>query len=87
MLATPAALQALEEAKMSQDDLLRRHFTGDWGDVDLDDGKENDRALETGARILSAYALPTGVRVWVMTEATASSGVRPATTVLLPTEY
>jgi hypothetical protein len=86
-LATPAALQALASAEVTREDLLRRHFAGDWGDVDPDDGQENDRALDTGARILSAYVLSTGIRVWVMTEAASSAGVRSATTILLPTEY
>lgn len=86
-LATPAAIQALAAAQVTREDLLRRHFSGDWGDVDPDDGQENDRALDTGASVLSAYVLPTGVRVWVMTEAASAAGIRQATTVLLPTEY
>jgi hypothetical protein len=86
-LATPAAIQALAAAQVAREELLRRHFAGDWGDVDPDDGQENDRALDTGARILSAYVLSTGVRVWVMTETASATGVRQATTILLPTEY
>lgn len=86
-LATPAAIQAVAEAEIAREDLLRRHFAGDWGDVDPDDGSENDQSLNAGGRLLSAYVLSTGVRVWVMTEAASASGVRPATTVLLPTEY
>ena len=86
-LATPAAIQALAEAQVSRGDLLQRHFSGDWGDVDPDDGQENDNALDSGTRILSAYILSTGVRVWVMTEAASAAGVRSATTILLPAEY
>jgi hypothetical protein len=86
-LATPSAIEALAAAHLTRESLLSRHFAGDWGDVDPDDGQENDRALDTGARILSAYVLSTGVRVWVMTEAVSATGVRPATTILLPTEY
>jgi hypothetical protein len=86
-LATPSAIQALAAAHVAQEDLLRRHFAGDWGDVDPDDGQENDRALDTGARVLSAYNLSTGIRVWVMTEAASAAGIRAATTILLPTEY
>jgi hypothetical protein len=86
-LATPAAIHALAEAQVAREDLLRRHFSGDWGDVDPDDGQENDNAIDTGDRILSAYVLSTGIRVWVMTEAASTIGVRPATTILLPTEY
>ena len=86
-LATPAAIQALAAAKVSEDSLLGQHFAGDWGEVDPDDGEANDQAIDSGARILSAYVLPTGVRVWVMTEAASDSGIRPATTILLPSEY
>jgi len=86
-LATPSAIRALADARVSREDLLQRHFAGDWGDVDPDDGEANDQAIDTGARILAAYVVPTGVRVWVMTEAASESGVRPATTILLPTEY
>jgi hypothetical protein len=63
VLATPAAIQILADAQLAKGDLLQRHFAGDWGDVGPDDGQENDRALDTGARILSAYVLSTGVRV------------------------
>jgi hypothetical protein len=86
-LGTSAAIQALAEAGVAREDVLQRHFSGDWGDVDLDDGEANDQAIVTGASILSAYMLPTGVRVWVMTEAASNKGVRPVTTILLPTEY
>jgi hypothetical protein len=86
-LATPATIQAVAEAEIAREDLLQRHFAGDWGDVDPDDGSENDQSLDTGGRLLSSYVLSTGVRVWVMTEAASASGVRPATTILLPTEY
>jgi hypothetical protein len=87
ILATPAAIQALAAAQVPENSLLSQHFEGNWGDVDPDDGNANDRAIDTGARILSAYVLPTGVRVWVMTEAASASGVRSVTTILLPTEY
>lgn len=30
-LATPAAIQAVAEAEIAREDLLRRHFAGDWG--------------------------------------------------------
>jgi len=38
--------------------------------------------LEQGHRILSAYTLNMGIRVWIITEADRSS-----TTILLPAEY
>lgn len=62
--------------------LLIRHVTGDWGDVDGEDHAANDHAVIQGERVLSAYRLPDGTKVWVITEAD-----RSATTFLLPSEY
>jgi hypothetical protein len=62
--------------------LLIRHITGDWGDVDSDDQAANDHAVIQSERLLSAYRLPDGTKVWVITEAD-----RSATTILLPSDY
>ena len=43
--------------------LIRRHVTGDWGDLDDHDRQENQLALEKGFRILSAYNSGTGSRL------------------------
>jgi hypothetical protein len=61
--------------------LLVRHQSGDWGDVDDGDKRENDLSVQDGFRILSAYRLY-HEKVWVITEAD-----RSVTTVLLPREY
>ena len=61
---------------------LTRHATGDWGDMDESDGQENDRALQIGCRLLSAYRSAGGIRFWIITEAS-----REATTILLPEDY
>jgi hypothetical protein len=82
LYATPGALRAVQAAG---DDLLAylaRHAPGDWGDVDDEDWLLNDQALVAGTRLLSAYRLRDGTKVWVITEADRSS-----TTVLLPDEY
>ena len=36
-------------------DALIRHMTGDWGDLDKHDWKQNDIALERGFRLFSRY--------------------------------
>jgi hypothetical protein len=82
VVATPAALSALEAAKQGSLALLRRHACGDWGEVCAEDAQENDLSVDRGFRILSAYTLSTGVKVWVITEADRSS-----TCILLPEEY
>ncbi|WP_051980601.1 hypothetical protein [Burkholderia sp. 9120] len=82
LLASPAALEALRDANVSVSDLLTRHLNGDWGDLTEDDRRQNDLALETGLRVLSSYALPGNVTVWIITE-----WDRSVTTVLLPDDY
>src|SRR5579872_7303779 len=64
-LATPGALEALCTAGQSPQELLARHRAGDWGTVSEDDARANERALIDGERLLSAYVLRSGVKVWV----------------------
>jgi hypothetical protein len=47
-----------------------------------EDWAENDLSVREGFRILSAYTLKSGVKIWVITEAD-----RSVTTILLPEEY
>jgi hypothetical protein len=61
---------------------LQRHNGGDWGELDEHDMRENQVSLQPGFRLLSAYALHSGVKIWIITEADRSS-----TTILLPCEY
>jgi hypothetical protein len=82
LVATPGALQALQESAQSPGYFLDRHLAGDWGDVDADDQRANNDALVSGERLLSAYKTLRGVRLWVITEADRSS-----TCCLLPEEY
>jgi len=82
IVATPGVLDELARAKQSPQEFLARHASGDWGDLRKGDKNLNDEALENEGRLLSAYLLRNGVRIWVITEAD-----RSATTVLLPEEY
>jgi hypothetical protein len=82
IVATPGALRALELAGENPLAFLSRHLAGDWGEVDEHDRAENELSLERGFRILSAYTLSDGTRIWVITAAD-----RSATTFLLPEEY
>ncbi len=63
-------------------ELIRRHASGDWGDLDEEDKQENNLSLERGFRIFSAYNTSSGMRVWIITEAD-----RSVSTVLLPEDY
>jgi len=82
LVATPGALRAFENAGESSLPYLQRHLTGDWGEVDEHDRAENEYSLQHGFRLLSAYRLSSGERIWIITEAN-----RSATTFLLPSEY
>ena len=80
LVITPAALHALKAEDVTAS--IRRHVTGDWGELDEHDRQENERSLREGYRLLSAYMDSSGTRFWIITEAD-----RSATTVLLPEDY
>lgn len=61
---------------------LKRHHTGDWGDLCTEDIAANEYALQNGGRLFSAYHDPKGVKFWIITEAD-----RNTTTALLPDDY
>jgi hypothetical protein len=50
--------------------------------VDADDASENELRLKNDWRLLSAYTLKSGTKIWLITEADRSS-----TCLLLPKEY
>jgi hypothetical protein len=82
VVATPGALAALQSTGQSPVLFLQRHAQGDWGELDQEDVQENEFSLTHGLRLLSAYSLADGTRIWIITEAD-----RSATTILLPSEY
>ncbi len=80
VVSTPNALKQL-----TQDDIqsgLKRHASGDWGDVDEHDRQANERALRDGSRLFSVYHAADSTKFWIITEADRSS-----TCVLLPQDY
>ena len=82
VVATPGALDALQTTKVDARQLLKRHVTGDWGEMSDEDKAENEFSVDKELRIFSAYTLPDQTKLWVITEAD-----RSATTLLLPSEY
>ena len=96
IVATPGALELLQETGFSAAALISRHVHGDWGDLCDEDRAENDFAVARRLRILSCYRLvdaerlaatPTDKRsslpsVWIITEAD-----RSVTTLLRPSDY
>ena len=87
IVATPAALQAIESSGQSPACFLSRHAAQDWGDLDEEDKRLNDQAVQDGSRILSAYHTSDGTKVWIITTAADSRGQRVSTTILLPHQY
>jgi hypothetical protein len=79
VVATPGARETISLEQI--ENLLRRHITGDWGEVDAEDAAQNEFALSRRLRLFSVYTV-NSKRMWVITEAD-----RSVTTVLLPTEY
>lgn len=79
---TPGAEEALLIAGQTAIEFLRRHMSGDWGELSDEDVKENELSLKKGFRLLSAYQTGKGQKLWIITEADRST-----TTVLLPSEY
>ena len=83
VLATPGDLRVLLQTGEDPLRLLARHASGDWGELDAQDRRENQRSLKNGWRVLSSYPIgESGQKVWVITEAD-----RSCTTILLPSEY
>jgi|SRR5579862_412396 len=80
IVATPNALRSVPDEDILK--AIQRHQAGDWGRLDSEDRNSNDRALESGGRIFSAYNADDGTKFWVITEAD-----RSVTTVLLPEDY
>lgn len=60
---------------------IKRHLSGDWGDLSDEDKAANELALQQDGRLFSVYkdGMPT---IWIITE-----WDRSVTTVLFPDEY
>ena len=88
VVSTPGALDAFERTEEIPSDYLARHSSGDWGDLCDEDKEANNEAIQNGSRILSAYHLLDGTKIWVITDAVIDEEHhRQATTFLLPEEY
>ena len=78
---TPAALAALLSLGLSPATYLDRHARGDWGETDADGRRANEGALRDAGQVISEYDLPSGDRLFVVTE-----WDRSVTTLCLPSE-
>ena len=88
IVSTPGALEAFARNNTNGLEYLQRHARGDWGDLCDEDKRVNKAALKSGARLMSAYTLADGTRLWIITDAEIDDQHnRQATTFLLPEEY
>ncbi len=73
VVATPGALQLLQETGHDPLYYLARHRSGDWGELDPHDRRENELSLKHGWRLLSSY--PIGeTSIWLITESLFGKG-------------
>jgi len=88
IVATPLIIMALERAGQVPDEFLKKHQSGDWGDMCEQDKQSNEEATanegepDKQQRVFSAYKTNAGEKIWVITEHD-----RSVTTLLLPDEY
>src|SRR5215217_5293053 len=75
VVATPGTLQLLDESGEDPLHYLARHVSGDWGEVDEHDRRENELSLKHDWRILRSYAVG-GSFVRIIMEA-GPSGYEP----------
>jgi hypothetical protein len=80
IVATPGALAVIPPEELQS--ALRRHHSGDWGELCEQDRHENERSLRDGGRLMSVYHTKAGVKFYIITESE-----RATTTALLPGEY
>jgi hypothetical protein len=82
LVITPGALGAINSIGANPMTYVRRHESGDHGDLCEEDRLLNEEAIKRGLlRIMSSYKVGDKT-IWVITEAD-----RSATTTLLPEEY
>ena len=75
--------ELVQQGRLNPTPYLRRHLSGDWGDLSDDDRRLNDAALKSGEdRLFSSYEVTRYLKLWIITE-----WDRSVTTLLLPSEY
>ena len=80
VVITPTAMNEIPQVEILT--ALKRHLSGDFGDLTDHDKEVNLEALEHGGQILSAYNSSDGLRFYIITDPD-----RSVTTILLCEEY
>lgn len=83
LVMTAGVDELVRQGQLNPSPYLRRHISGDWGDLDDCDRRQNDAALLSGEdRLFSSYQVAPDLELWIITE-----WDRSVTTLLLPSEY
>lgn len=82
VFATHRAISALVKAGDLPSQFLKRHATGDWGNIPEEYRRLNDDRAVMSGPVISVYQTTAGDDLWVITEAD-----RSVTRLLLPEEY
>ena len=82
VLMTSGIHSIVQEGKLNPVTYLRRHASGDWGDVCAADKQLNDQSVKGDGRLFSSYEVNEQLKLWIITE-----WDRSVTTLLLPSEY
>lgn len=82
LVITSYAIPAFEKTGEIPLTFIQRHATGDYGDLEPEDYYLNTKAIHHEERILSAYHLKDGTKIYIITE-----WDRSVTTVMLASDY
>ncbi|WP_459056952.1 hypothetical protein [Stenotrophomonas sp. PSU-St22] len=83
VVMTAGVDELVRQGRLNPTPYLRRHISGDWGDLSDGDRQLNDAALKSGEdRLFSSYQVTRDLKLWIITE-----WDRSVTTLLLPSEY
>ena len=82
LVMTAGVGDLIRQGRINPSAYLRRHLSGDWGELSTEDRRSNDAALKSGDRLLSSYQVAPDLKLWIITE-----WDRSVTTLLLPDEY
>lgn len=92
LVVTPGIANARERGIINVAALSKRHFSGDYGDIEDDDKRANERIIKDGSRIVSGY--DTNAGKVIIADAESERTVLPdyvegyrAFTIMLSSEY
>ncbi|MFP3519740.1 class I SAM-dependent methyltransferase, partial [Pseudomonas sp. SIMBA_077] len=60
LVLTQSVHHLVEHGHLDPSTYLRRHLSGDWGELPQEDWSSNQRALTTGERLFSSYDINAG---------------------------